>query len=143
MPNSQRYDDDVASELQKIRKKAAVQIKDQPFNEKDSILMRNFSAKLRRARNSSGIQKRDSVWLYREYWNGSAIVTIKARLIRSSNDAKRHERTITSYASVVCHVIRRCATDAAIVKAGEEIRSLRKRSLTIWDFYKVVWDLMR
>lgn len=52
--------------------------------------------------------------------NGLHLATIIAQLIQSSNDAKRYEATVTTYAEVVNHVLRRYATAAVTAEDDKE-----------------------
>lgn len=58
-----------------------------------------------------------------------------------SNDPKRYEGMITNYAAVVSHLLRRYGFDGGTVKADEEIRNFKERSLTPSDFSQKLWDL--
>lgn len=55
--NSQWYDDDITSEMQKVHKKVAVQMKDQALNGKDSIYVINVLTELKQAYESSRIHE--------------------------------------------------------------------------------------
>lgn len=55
-----------------------------------------------------------------------ALSAIKARSILSSIEAQKHESTVTSYASVVDHLLKRYTTEPVITTADEKIRNLNK-----------------
>lgn len=80
---SQRHDDDVASEIQKMHRKVAVQVKEQAFNSKESISVKNFSTKFRLACDSSRCYEDAAVWHFREFMNGPALPAIKVWLTLS------------------------------------------------------------
>lgn len=62
--------------------------------------------------------------------NGSTLSVIKSQFAQLSNNTNRHERTITTSATVVDHVLKHYAADAVIVKADEEILNFNEGSLT-------------
>lgn len=102
----QRYDDEVASEIQRVRKKVAVKMKDQVFDRKESISVISALNEFKRARNASRIHKGASICLSQEFMNGSVLAVIKVQLKFSLNDANRHKETIKTYAEVVRHLLR-------------------------------------
>lgn len=61
------YENEVASEIQKVRKDVAVQKKNEALNEKDSISLINFLPISKRAWDSSKVQKVAAVCLYRKF----------------------------------------------------------------------------
>lgn len=108
---SQRCDEDVTSETQKMCKQVTVQLKDQAFIRNDSIPVTNFFAEFKPACGFLRIQEGVAVWLSRECINDPAPATISVQVTMSSSDANRHEGTITSYERVVSNglMIGRCA----------------------------------
>lgn len=56
----------------------------------------------------------------------------------SSNDATKPDRTIESYARVLNHLLRHCATNATFEKDGENTQNYKQGSLTLCnDFQKL------
>lgn len=97
---SPSYDDDAALGVQELRKKLAVQMKDQAFNRHNLISVINFLTKFKRAWDPLRINEIASVWLYREFMIGPALASNKVRLALLSNMASRYEGPITSHARV-------------------------------------------
>lgn len=73
--------------------------------------------------------------------NGPAVAAIKARWTFSSKFAIKHEKTITSYADGVNHLLSSCANDAVIASVDEEIRNFKQGSITPWDFSEKLCNL--
>lgn len=61
---SQRYGDDAASEIQKVRKNVAVHIKEQKFNGKNFIFVIHFLTELKRACDLSRSHEGTAVLLF-------------------------------------------------------------------------------
>lgn len=79
-------------------------MKDQAFNEKESISVINFLTEFKRACDSLRIRKGAAVWHLRESMNGSALAAIIMKLTLFSNDANSHEVTFPSYTGMVNHL---------------------------------------
>lgn len=124
-----------------MREKVAVQLKRQEVSGGGSISVVNVLTEFKRACESSRIHENTDIWLFQEFLNAPALPAIKAQLTLSSNNANRHERTITTYAVAVNHLLRRYATDAVIAESDGEIRSFKQSSLTPWDLSKSVSEL--
>lgn len=58
--------------------------------------------------------------------NGPVLLTINAQLILFFNGADRHDGTIITYAEVDNLLLRLYATGTFIVRANEQIRSLKR-----------------
>lgn len=102
----QSYDDDVSSEMQIVRKKVAVQMKDQEFYRQDSISVINLLTQFKRALDSSLIYERTAVLLFCAFMSSPALATFNGRLALSSNDVNRHVGTITTYTRMVNYLLR-------------------------------------
>lgn len=87
--------------MQKIFKKTAVQMRDQAYNDKDSISVENVLSEFRPSCDSSRFHEGAADFLFREFMNGSAFAAIKGQLMLSSNDGNKHERTIKNNAEAV------------------------------------------
>lgn len=74
----QGCNDDVASKIQKLRKRLAILIKDQAYHGKDCTPVINFLTEFKQACNSLRIQKGAVVWLITEFMNCPSLATIKA-----------------------------------------------------------------
>lgn len=71
-----------------------------------------------------------AVWFCREFLSDPTLAALKARLTLSSNDSKKHESTITSYAEGVNQLLRLYAIEAVISKSDEDIRNFKEGCLT-------------
>lgn len=117
----------------KDAKELAVKMEDQVLIGKDSTSVVKFLIEIIRACHSSTFHEGDTVRLYREFMNGTALPTIMDRLILSSTNTNRHEGTITPYEEVVSHLLRGHCTDLVIAKDDEEMRNAKQGSLTRSD----------
>lgn len=117
-----------------MQKNVPVQIKYQALNEKYSISMINYLTEFKRACDLSRIHEGTAVWLFWELVNGPTLASMKVRLTLSTNNSDRHDDTITIYAEVVYHLLRRYTIDAIIVKADEESRCFEQGSLKPCNF---------
>lgn len=138
---SQRYEDYFTSEMQKIRKKVAMQMKDQVFSGKDLISAINYLTEFKRECDSSRIPERAAVWLFRDFINERALAANEARMTLSCNDTKKHEVTITSYTEIVNQLLRCYTTDTPIAKADEKIHNFRQGLLALRDISQNLLDL--
>lgn len=104
--------------MQKIGKKAIVQVRERGCNGKDLNLV-IFLTDLRQACDFSTIREGAPVGLFWVFRNGSPFATIRAGLIVSLNDTNRYDGAITIYAGVANHTLQRYTADAAIAKPAE------------------------
>lgn len=118
----------MTSEIQKRRKKVAVQMRDEAFNGKDYNTAIDFLAKFKRACDSSFIHGCAAIELFRELMNSPALDTLMARLSLSLNDGNRQEEIVTADAEVVSHLLRRYVTEAVVVSAGNKICNYNRTS---------------
>lgn len=88
------YHEYVTSEIQMMRKKIAVQIKDYSFSGKSPISITNFLTGLKQAWNLSGIHEGTALWLYPDFMTGPALTMIKVRFSLSSNDVNTHRKQL-------------------------------------------------
>lgn len=121
-----RYDDNVASEIRKMRRKVAVQMKSQAYNGKASRSRTNILTEFKCACDSSCIHEGSAVWLFQTFVNCHALVAIKTRLAWSHNYATSHDEPITAYVEVLNHILKRYVTDADIARAGEDIHKFKQ-----------------
>lgn len=116
-------------------------MKDQSFNRQGSIYVIKFLRECERTYDSSQIHEGVAVWHFGKAMCGPALADIKTRWTLLSNDPNKYERTISSYAGVVNHLIGRYSTNPVIAKANKDIRSFKQCSLTPWDLSEKLWDL--
>lgn len=127
--------------MQKKEKKLAVQMKDDIFNEKDSIPVIEFLTECELAWHSSNILEGVTVWHFQEFMNGSVHVTIKQWLTLPSTDRIGREGILTLFIWGLNNLERRYATDTVTTTADEEIGKFKQFLLTPWDFPKTILDL--
>lgn len=108
-------------------------MKEQEPNGKDFTSIINSVPEFRRAYDSSRIHQDAAVWPLREFMNGPVFAASKPPSTLTSNDADRRDRTITTYAEVVNHLLWLYATDAVIAKDDEKICILKQGLLAPWD----------
>lgn len=127
---SQKYNDNVASEMQQMWKKGDPQMKNRAFNKKDSISVTTFSTELEHLCESSLIQEFAVVRPFPIIHEWSHPLGIKERLNLSSNDLNERECTITTYDEMLDHLLWCYNTKAIIVKANEETFNFEHGSIT-------------
>lgn len=111
--------------MQNMRRNVDHQIESQVTNGKYPISVEDNCKEFKRTRNSSRILERAALWILKRFMNGPLLASIKSRLKLFSNDANKHESTITSYSGVVKNLIRHYFTDAVIGKSDELIRNIK------------------
>lgn len=123
---TQCYDPDFPSELERMRKKEPIKMKDQALDKKDPISVSNELADFKHVSDFSGIHKGAPVRRFRDFTSGLALSAIKPWLALSPNDTDENDGTITCNTAVVNYLLKRYATDAVIEKAEEEIRNIEQ-----------------
>lgn len=132
----QRCDDEVASELQKMRKKLAVQIKDQTFNRKDLISVINLLTEFKQGEISHESTKVPLLGSSINLWTVPPLqLWRRGRPCRQSH-GNRLGGTVMSHAGVVNRLLSRYATSAVSPKGDEEICKVKQGQLTPLYFSK-------
>lgn len=135
---SLRYNDDVASPMQKMCNNVAVQMNNQTYDGQDLISFINLLTEIMRACDSSQIHEGTAIWLFIEFMSGPTPTAIKARLTFTSNDADWQKGTIATYPMVVNHLLMRYATNAVIANAQWELTKLWTRLANAMRFLLIV-----
>lgn len=116
-------------------------MKDHSCSGEDASSVIEFLTNFKRSCDSTRIHEKVALWHFREFMNGPAPATIKARLKSPSNNVNTRQESITSYAEVFNHLLRLRATDTAIAIAYDRIRNFKQGNLIPWDFPQKLWDL--
>lgn len=135
---SQRYDDDMTSDIQKMRKKVTVRIEDEASNVKDSIF-----------RTTLFHWFQNSMWFFVKRWtrHNTALSRIYGQsypcrhsgaLGLLSDSVNSCEWNITTYAEVLNSLRRRSATIPVSSKGEKKIGNYKQYSLAFWIFPEVV-----
>lgn len=88
----------------------------------------NFQDEFKKMSDSLQIHEGTAVWHVVSFLCVPALAAIKTQSILSSNDESRHESTITNYAEVGKHLLRRYATDAVVTIADGENQNFKQSS---------------
>lgn len=112
---TQRYDDVLASKIQKMHEKNAVQMKYQAFNVKNSNSIINFLTVFKRACNSYCIQKNPPFFSFENLWVVPPLLLSK-RSWRGCRNTQTGIRTPSKAAGAVKHLLGLYSTEGVIAK---------------------------
>lgn len=133
--NSQRYDDDVVSEMQYMRKRVAVEVNDQFLHRKGLTLLINYMTDFKHSWDSRRTQKGPSVRLVRDSISCRAIVANMFQETLSFDDSVNHEEIISLYATVRNLLLHLVIMDRTVAKFDKKVQNFREGSLTTRYFF--------
>lgn len=118
MRRSLYYDDDVVSEIRKMRERMTVWIMDLAVTEKNFTSAVRYLDGFKDARNIFIVRNGSTVWLLRNFIAGLAHAPIKTRPTLYSFNGNEHGDANKSYAETVKHLSKCYLTGDIVAKAN-------------------------